>query len=70
MYTVQCTLYRFLQLDVQWNYRIQALRKVAACSGVHGARVKIDSTYNIFINNQGAANTNKAGDLEVSTLYK
>ena len=52
----------------QFNYRIQAARKIAACSGVFGTRVKIDATYNVFVNDQGCANTNKACDLKVHLL--
>ena len=50
---------------MQWNYRIQAFKKIAACAGVHGARVQTDATFNIFVNDQGSRNTNKAGDLTV-----
>ena len=53
------------QNGVQWNYRIQAVKKIAACAGVHGARVQTEATFNIFVNDQGSRNTNKAGDLKV-----
>ena len=58
---------------VQWNYRVQAARKIAACAGIHGARIKTDATYNIFINDQGAKNTNKPTDQKVfisCTVYR
>ena len=55
----------YCTFPAQWNYRIQAARKIAACSGIHGARIMTDATYNIFINDQGAKNTNKATDLKV-----
>ena len=47
------------------KYRICAHRKIAACSGVFGAKIQVDALHNCFINDQGLKHTNVDGDLKV-----
>ena len=54
----------------QWKYRIQAHHKAAADGGAHGEAVALDSQFNGIINEKGAKNTNKAGDLKVEAVNK
>ena len=59
-----------LCFQFQYKYRILSHEKIALCAGVHGARLAQDATSNIFVNDKGEANTNKAGDLKVMLLSR
>ena len=55
-------------LGVQPKYRICCHRKIAACSGVFGAKVQTDALHNCFVNDQGLEDTNVEGDLKVEHM--
>ena len=54
----------------QFKYRIEATEKLAATEGMYGERTALNATYNGLVNDQGAANTNKPGDLKVLFFIK
>ena len=55
-------------MSFQPKYRICSHRKIAACAGVFGAKIQVDSLHNCFVNDQGLEHTNVEGDLKVEHM--
>ena len=57
-----------LTLKFSPNTGYAVTERVAACSGVFGAKVQTDALHNCFVNDQGLEDTNVEGDLKVEHM--